>query len=87
MVSDISWGRRAAKCVRNLIKYMPIQHIWNLSRLLGLLIAVNFFPTTIEQRSETTRHKFCCDQLGTSHDVLKSFALRFVVKIANDYLR
>ena len=33
----------------------------------------------------------CWEQLGTSHDVLKSFAIgsfleRFVVKIASDYL-
>ena len=70
---------------------MSIQHIWNLSRLLGLLIAVNFIPTTSEQHSKTTRHKLCWGQLGTSHDVLKSFAIgsfleRFVVKIASDYV-
>ena len=39
---------------------------------------------------KTTRHKLCCEKLGTSHDI-KSFAIgsfleRFVVKIANDYL-
>ena len=70
---------------------MSIQYNWNLSRLLGLLIAVNFIPTTTEQRSKTTRHKLCWEQLGTSDDVLKSFDIgsfleRFVVKIASDYL-
>ena len=25
-----------------------------------LLIAINFIPTTSEQRSETTRHMLCC---------------------------
>ena len=46
---------------------------------------------TSKQRSKTTRHKLCWEQLGTSHDVLKSFAIgsfleRFVVKIASDYV-
>ena len=88
---------KSAKFARNLIKYMSIQHIWNLSWLLGLLncrkfayLSWNFITTTSKHCSKTTRRKLCCEKLGTSHDV-KSFAIgsfheRFVVKIANDSL-
>ena len=34
--SDILHGHGAAEFQRNLIKYMSMQHIWNLSWLLGL---------------------------------------------------
>ena len=36
--SEISRGRRAAKFARNLTKYMSVQHIWDLSRLMGLFL-------------------------------------------------
>ena len=69
---------RGVEGPRNLLKNLSntcrYNIIWNLSRLLGMLIAVNFIPTTSEQHSKTTRHKLCWGQLGTSHDVLKSFA-------------
>ena len=75
---------------------MSIQHIWNLSRLLGLFnysklanLSWNSIARTSKQCSKTTRRKSCCEKLGTRHDV-KSFAIgsfleRFVVKIADDY--
>jgi len=85
--------RNTAKFARNLIKYMLLQHIWNLFWLLGLFnchkranLSWNFIATMNEQRPKPTRHKLCCKKLGTSHDV-KSFAIGsfrelFVVKIA-----
>ena len=84
--------RNTAKFARNLIKYLSIQHIWNLSRLLGLFICQklanlpwSFITTMRKQCSKITRCKLCCEKLGTSHDV-KSFAIgsfleRFVVRI------
>ena len=66
-----------------------IQHIWNLSQLLGLSdclklanLSWNFITTMSKQ---LPRHKLCCEKLGTCHDV-KSFAIgsfleHFVVKI------
>ena len=102
--SDISHGNEMKSCeihkntlntlkfARNLITYMPIQHIWNLSWQLGLLITCRklanlsrkFITTTSKQRPRTTTRKLCCEKLGTSHDV-KSFA-NGSGKIANDYL-
>ena len=43
-----------------------------------------------KQRPETTRHRSCCEKLGTSHDV-KGFAIvsvleHIVVERANDSL-
>ena len=38
----------------------------------GYLLAVS--SQMHEQRSETTRHRLCCEKLGTSHDV-KGFAI------------
>ena len=36
--SEISRGRRAAKFGRNLTNYTSVQHIWDLSRLMGLFL-------------------------------------------------
>ena len=56
----------------------------NLSRKLSLI------TTMREQCPKTTRHQWCCEKLGTSHDVksfvIGSFLEHYVVKIANDYL-
>ena len=78
--SDKKHVRNTAKFARNLIKYMSMQHIWNLSRLLRLFncqklanLSWNFITTRSEQRPKTTRRKLCCKKLGTSYDV-KSFA-------------
>ena len=80
---------------RNLVKYMSVQHIWNISHLLGLFtfrklvnLSWNFITETCKQHSKTTGHRLCCEKLGTSHDV-KGFAIgsvleRIVVERAND---
>ena len=88
--------QNTSKFARNLIKYMSIQYIWNLSRLLGLFIcrklanlSWNFITRTSKQCPKTIRRKSCCEKLGTSHVksfTIGSFLKRFVVKIANDYL-
>ena len=62
----------------------------------GCLIAINLscklslITTMREQCPKTTRHKLCCEKVGTSHDVksfvIGSFLERYVVNIANDYL-
>ena len=105
--SDISRGSQSleihkntqntAKFGRNLIKYMSVQHVWNVCQLLGLFtlrklvnLSWNFVTETCKQRFETTRRKLCCKILGTSHDV-KGFAIgsvleHIVVERANDDL-
>ena len=45
---DILHGHGAAKFRRNLIKYMSIQHIWNLSWLLGLFNCRDFKSERIQ---------------------------------------
>ena len=76
---------------------MTIQHILNISRLLGLFnchklanLFWNFITTMREQRPKTTGRKLCCKKLGISHDVksfvIGSFLEHFVVRIANDSL-
>ena len=89
--------RNPAKFGSNLIKYMPVQHIWNLFQLLGLFtcrklakLSWNFVTETCKQRPETTRPRLCCEKLGTSHN-LKGFVIgslleRIVVERANDDL-
>ena len=69
-------SQKHAKFARNLIKYMSIQHIWNVSRLLGLFncrklanLSWNFVTAMSNQRLKTNRRKLCCKKLGTSHDV------------------
>ena len=64
--------QNTVKFGRNLIKYMSVQQFWNLSQLLGVLLAVS--SQIYEQRSKTTRRRLCCEKLGTSHDV-KGFAI------------
>ena len=79
---------------RNLIKYMSVQHIWNLSQLLGLFncsklwhFSWNFVSETCKQRPEITRCRLRCEKLGTSHDVegfaIGSFLEPTVVERAN----
>ena len=89
--------KNTTKFGRNLIKYMSVQHIWNLFQLLGLFtgrklanLSWNCVTERCKQRPETTRRRLCCEKLGTSHDV-KSFAIgsfleRIVVERANDDL-
>ena len=55
-------SQNTVKFARNLIQYMSIQHVWNLSQLLGLFncrklanSSWNFITTTSEQRPKTTR--------------------------------
>ena len=89
--------KNTVKFVRNLIKYMSVQHISNLFQLLGLFtcrklanLSWKFITETCEQRPETTRRRLCCKKLGTSHDVkgfaIGSFLERIVVERANDDL-
>ena len=89
--------KNTAKFGRNLIKYMSVQHIWNLFQLLGLFtcrkltnLSWNFVTEMCKQRPETTRGRLCCEKLGTSHDVkgfaIGSFLERIVVERVNDDL-
>ena len=80
--SDILCRCRAAKFGRNLVKYMSVQHIWNFSQLLGLFtcrkrvnLSWNFITETCKQHPETTRHRLCCEKLGTSHWLCHWFQL------------
>lgn len=68
--------QNTAEFARNVIKYMSVQHIWNLSQPLGLFtcrklanLSWNFITEMSNQCPETTRHRLCCRKLGTSHDV------------------
>ena len=52
---------------------MSVQHIWNLSQLLGLFtcrklanLSWNFVTERCKQRPETTRRRLCCEELGTT---------------------
>ena len=87
-----------AKFGRNLIKYMSLQQLRNLSQLLGVFncrkltnLCQNFVTETCKHCSETTRSRLCCEKLGTSHDVkgfaIGSFLERIVIERANDDLR
>ena len=60
----------------SLLKYMSVQQFRNLSQLLGVFtcrelanLCQNFVTEMCKQRSETTRHRLCCEKLGTCHDV------------------
>ena len=51
---------------------MSVQQFWNLFQLLGVFtchkltnLCQNFITETCKQRSKTTRHKLCCEKLGT----------------------
>ena len=75
--------KKKLKFGRNLIKYMSVQHIWNLFQLQGLFtctccklanLSWNFVTEMCKQRPKTTRHRLCCKKLGTSHNV-KGFAI------------
>ena len=59
--------QNTAKFGKNLIKYMPVQHIWNLSQLLVLFtcrklatLSWNFVTDTRKQGPKTTRRRLCC---------------------------
>ena len=89
--------KNTTKFGRNLIKYMSVQHIWNLFQLLGLFtgrklanLSWNFVTERCKQCPETTRRRLCCEKLGTSHDVkgfaIGSFLEHIVVERANDDL-
>ena len=67
--------RNPAKFGRNLIKYMSVQHIWNLFQLLGLFtcrklgnLSWTFVTESCKKRPETTRPRLCCEKLGTSYE-------------------
>ena len=53
-------------------------------------LSQNFVTETCKQHPETTRHRLCCEKLGTSHDVkgfaIGSFLECVVVERANDNL-
>ena len=85
--------KNAAKFGRNVIKYMSVQHIWNLLQWWGLFtcrklanLSWNFVTETCKQHSETTRRRLSCKKLDTSHDVkgfaIGSFLERIVVERA-----
>ena len=71
--------RNTTKFARNLIKYMSIQHIWNVSRVLGLFncrklanLSWNFVTAMSNQRLKTTRRDY----------VAKNWALVMMLKDA-----
>ena len=73
-------SQKHAKFARNLIKYMSIQHIWNVSRLLGLFncrklanLSWNFVTAMSNQRLKTTRRDY----------VAKNWALVMMLKDAH----
>ena len=88
--SNISRGRRAAKFRkihkntqntakfgRNLIKYMSVQQFWNLTQLLGYLLAVNsqiYVKTSSLKRANNVPKlpgiDYVAKKLGTSHDMM-----------------
>ena len=85
--------QNTTKFSRYLIKYMSVQHIWNLSQLLGLFTCLkltnlswNFVTEICKQGPKTNRHRLCCEKLDTSHDVkgfaIGSFLERIVVERA-----
>ena len=71
------YTRNTTQFRRNLIKYMPVQHIWNLSQLLGLFtcrklanLSWNFVTETCKQHPDTTRQDY----------VAKNWALAMMLK-------
>jgi len=91
--------KNTAKFSWNLIRYMSVQHIWNLVQLLGLFtcrklanLSSNFVTEICKQHpvTTTTRHRLCCKKLDSSHDVkgfiIGSFLECIVVERANDDL-
>ena len=85
------------KFSRNLIKYMSVEHIWNLFKLLRLFtcrklanLSSNFVTEMCKQHPETTRRRLCCEKLGTSRAIkgfaIGSFLEHIVVERANDDL-
>ena len=74
--------QNTVKFGENLIKYMSVQHIWNLFQLLVLFtcckranLSWNFVTETCKQRPETTRSRLCCENLGTIAMMLKALPL------------
>ena len=91
--SDISRCRRAAKFRypwnpakfgKNLIKYMSVQHIWNLFQLLGLFtcckranLSWKFVTETCKQPPETTRHDYAAKNWALAM-IFEGFANWFI---------
>ena len=68
-------AHNSAQFVRNNVKYMPVQHIWNLFQLFGLFSCLE--TLTLKHANnipETTRHRLYCEKLGTSY-VVAGFAI------------
>ena len=59
-------------------------------KLISAISSWNFVTETCTHRPKTTRHRLCCENLGTSYDVkgfaFGSFLERIVVERANDDL-
>ena len=75
--------QNTTKFGKNLIKYLSVQHIWNLFQLLGLFTCckrANLFVKLCHWNKQPTSRNYmyqarlCWEKLGTSHDV-KGFAI------------
>ena len=58
-------AHNTAQFVRNNVKYMSVQHIWNLFQLLGLFSCLETLSLKHANNiPETTRHRLYCEKLA-----------------------
>ena len=82
---------KASKTLRNSVEILYEIHVCTTYlKFISANLSWNFVPETCKRRPETTRHRLCCEKLGTSHDVkgfaIGSFLEHIVVERANDDL-
>ena len=82
---------KASKTLRNSVEILYEIHVCTTYlKFISANLSWNFVTETCKRRPETTRHRLCCEKLGTSHDVkgfaIGSFLERIVVERANDDL-
>ena len=82
---------KASKTLRNSVEILYEIHVCRTYlKFISANLSWNFVTETCKRRPETTRHRLCCEKLGTSHDVkgfaIGSFLEHIVVERANDDL-
>ena len=82
---------KASKTLRNSVEILYEIHVCTTYlKFISANLSWNFVTETCKRRPETTRHRLCCEKLGTSHDVkgfaIGSFLEHIVVERANDDL-
>ena len=82
---------KARKTLRNSVEILYEIHVCRTYlKFISANLSWNFVTETCKRGPETTRHRLCCEKLGTSHDVkgfaIGSFLERIVVERANDDL-